>query len=92
MSSTTTLTHLIPLYIVPVKLEGARFFAHVQTGPGAHTASCTTGTGPFPGVKQSGHGADHPPPSSANITNEYSYISTPPLGLWGLLQGKLYFI
>jgi hypothetical protein len=24
---------------------GARFFAHVQTGPGAHPASCTMGTG-----------------------------------------------
>jgi hypothetical protein len=32
----------------------ARFFAHVQTGPGAHPASCTMGTGPFPGVKGKG--------------------------------------
>jgi hypothetical protein len=31
----------------------ARFFAHVQTGPGAHPASCTMGTGYFPGVKAS---------------------------------------
>jgi hypothetical protein len=31
---------------------GARFFAHVQTGPRAHPASCTLGTGSFPGVKQ----------------------------------------
>ena len=30
---------------------GARFSASVQTGPGAHPASCTTGTGSFPGVK-----------------------------------------
>jgi hypothetical protein len=34
---------------------GARFFAHVQTGPGAHPASCTMGTGSFLGVK-SGEG------------------------------------
>ena len=34
---------------------GARFSAPVQTGPGAHPASCTMGTGPFPGVK-SGRG------------------------------------
>ena len=27
------------------------FSAHVQTGPGAHPASCTIGTGSFPGVK-----------------------------------------
>jgi hypothetical protein len=29
----------------------ARFFAPVQTGPGAHPASCTMGTGSFLGVK-----------------------------------------
>jgi hypothetical protein len=34
---------------------GARFYAPVQTGPGAHPASCTMGTGCFPGVK-SGRG------------------------------------
>jgi len=31
------------------------FFAPVQTGPGPHPASCTMGTGSFPGVK-SGRG------------------------------------
>ena len=30
---------------------GARFSAPVQTGPGAHPASCTVGTGSFPGGK-----------------------------------------
>ena len=30
---------------------GARFSAPVQTGPGARPASCTMGTGSFPGVK-----------------------------------------
>jgi hypothetical protein len=49
---------------------GARFFAHVQTGRGAHPASCTMGTGSFPGVKWPGRGADHPPPSSAEVENE----------------------
>ena len=29
----------------------ARFSAPVRTGPGAHLASCTMGTGSFPGVK-----------------------------------------
>ena len=33
----------------------AKFSAPVQTGPGAHPASCTMGTGSFPGVK-SGRG------------------------------------
>jgi hypothetical protein len=48
---------------------GERFIAHVQTGPGAHPASCTIGTGSFPGVKRSGRGADHLPPS-AEVENE----------------------
>ena len=30
---------------------GARFSAPVQTGSAAHPASCTMGTGSFPGVK-----------------------------------------
>ena len=30
---------------------GARFSAPVQTGPGAHSVSCSMGTGSFPGVK-----------------------------------------
>ena len=37
---------------IPVE---ARFSAPAQTGSGAHTASCTTFTGSFPGVK-SGRG------------------------------------
>jgi hypothetical protein len=50
---------------------GERFFAHVQTDPGAHhPASCTMATGSFPGVNRPGHGADHPPPSSAEVENE----------------------
>jgi hypothetical protein len=32
---------------------GARFSVPVQTGPGAHPASCTMGTGSFPGVESS---------------------------------------
>jgi hypothetical protein len=49
---------------------GARFFAHVQAGPGAHPASCTMRTGSFPGVTRPGHDADHPPPSSAEVKKE----------------------
>jgi hypothetical protein len=36
---------------IPVE---AKFFAHVQTGPGAHPASCTMGTGFFPEGKAAG--------------------------------------
>jgi len=31
---------------------GVKFSASVQTGPGAHPASCTMGTGVFPGAKE----------------------------------------
>jgi hypothetical protein len=48
-------------------LVGVRFFAHVQTGPRAHPASCTVGTGSFPWAKQPVCGADHPPLSSAKV-------------------------
>jgi hypothetical protein len=44
----------------------------VQTGSGAHPASCTMDTGgPFPGGKaRQGRDADHSPPSSAEVVNE----------------------
>jgi hypothetical protein len=44
----------------------------VQTGSGAHPASCTMGTGgPFPGVKaRPGRDADHSTPHSAEVDNE----------------------
>jgi hypothetical protein len=71
----------IKLKKVPV---GTRFFAPVQTGPGAHPASCTVGTGSFPGVKRPGRGADHPQPSSAEVKKGYSYTSIHPLGQLGL--------
>jgi hypothetical protein len=39
----------------------ARYSAPIQISPGAHPASCTMGTGSFPGVKWPGRGVDHPP-------------------------------
>jgi hypothetical protein len=44
----------------------------VQTGSGAHPASCPMGTGdPFPGGKaRPGRDADHSPPSSPEVVNE----------------------
>jgi hypothetical protein len=68
----------------------ARFFAHVQTGPEAHPASCTMGTGSFPRVKRPGRGADHPPPSSAEVKKKESYTSTHPLGQFRPVMGRLY--
>jgi hypothetical protein len=54
---------------------GAKDFSYnlfVQTGSGAHPASCTMGTGgPFPVAKaRPGRDADHSPPSSAEVENE----------------------
>ena len=39
----------------------ARLSAPVQTGPGAHSASYTVGTGSFFGVKWPRRGINHPP-------------------------------
>jgi len=39
----------------------------------------------FPGVKRPGRGVDHPPHLAPRLKKEYSYSSTPPLGLRGLL-------
>jgi hypothetical protein len=49
-------------------LWGAIFSAPVQTGPGVHPASYTMGTGSLSrGVKRTGHGVEHPNPSSAGV-------------------------
>ena len=63
---------------IPVR---ARFSAPVQTGPGAHPASCTMGTGSFPGVK-SGRGVTLTPHPLLVplVMKEYSYTSTLPMG------------
>jgi len=45
----------------------ARYSAPVQTGPGAHPASYSMGTGVFPGVKRPGRGVDNSPLSSAEV-------------------------
>jgi len=60
---------------------GVRFSAPVQTGPGAHPASYTMGTGSFLGVNRPGRGIDHPPPFSAEVKERvelYHYSSFGP--------------
>ena len=59
---------------------GARFSSLVQTGSGAHPASCTMGTGSFPGVK-SGRGVTlttHP----LLVPRSRKSIAIPLLPLW----------
>ena len=60
---------------------GAKFSAPVQTGPGAHPASFTMGTGYFPGVN-SGRGVTLTPHVLLVplVIKEWSYTSTPPMG------------
>ena len=47
-----------------------RDFSPVQTGSGAHPASCTMGTGSFPGVVRRGRDADHSLSSTAVVMEE----------------------
>ena len=49
---------------------GARFSTPIQTGPGAHSGSCTKGTGSFPRVKRPGRGVDHPPHLALRLKEE----------------------
>ena len=71
---------------------GARFFAPVQTGPGAHPASYTMGTGSFPEAKRPGRSVDHPPPSSAKVKERVELYLYSPFGpLWPVLGWTLPF-
>ena len=58
---------------------GTRYSAPVQTGPEAHPASCTMGTGSFPGVR-CGRGVTltPTPPFSAEVKNRVEvYMYSP---------------
>jgi hypothetical protein len=58
----------------------------IQNGSGAHPASYPMGTsGSFHGVKQPEREADHSPPSSVEVKNAWSYTSTPPVRLHGVV-------
>jgi len=61
---------------------GARFSAPVQTGPGVHPASCTMGTGSFPGVK-SGLGVTLTP-HSLLVPWSWKSRAIPLLPLWAV--------
>jgi hypothetical protein len=56
----------------PVEAKDFSSSLFVQTGSGAHPASCTMGTGgPFPGANaRPERDADHSPSSSAEVVNE----------------------
>jgi len=67
---------------------GTRFSAPVQTVPGAHPASCTMGTGSFPGVKRPGRDADPSPSSSSGQERVELYLYSP-YGPYGLYRASV---
>jgi len=69
---------------------GARFSAPVQTGPEAHPASNTMGTGTFPGIKRPGRGVDHPPHLAPRLRKS---SAIPLLPLWAFVtRSRVNFI
>jgi hypothetical protein len=68
MSGAGSLVRIATGYGPGIESRWGEVFRTRPDGPGAHPASCTMGTGSFPGVKRPGRGADHPPPSSAEVT------------------------
>ena len=57
----------------------------------AHSASCIVGTeSRSPGLKRSGRGGDHPPPSSAKVKERVEiYLHSPFLPSWPILSSTL---
>ena len=61
------------------------FFSPVQTGPGAHPASCTMGTRIFSDVKRLGRGVDHLLRPSAEVKErEQLYVYPPSWSSWSV--------
>jgi hypothetical protein len=77
----------------PAEAENFSSSLCVQTGSGSHPTSCTMGTGgPFLGSKTPpGRDADHSPPSSAEVVNEFELNLLFPLAPHRCVVGLLYF-
>jgi hypothetical protein len=72
---------------------GARDFSLLQNaenGCGAHPSFYSMGTGFFPGLKRPGSEVDQSPPYSAEVKNEWSYTSSPPISFHDVDREKLY--
>ena len=64
--------HLLVLVVIATRYGtprvGGEIFPHPsRPGRAVHPASCTVGTGSFPGVKRQGRGVNHLPPSGAEV-------------------------
>ena len=73
-------------------LVGTRFSAHPDR-PWGPPSLLYNGYRVFPGGKvRPGRAADHSPPSSAAVMEEYNYTSTHPRGHTGPVMGTLYLL
>jgi hypothetical protein len=61
---------------------GEIFRTHPNLPWGPSSLLCNGYRVSFPGIKRPGRGVIYPPPSSVELKKEYSYNSTPPLGLF----------
>ena len=66
------------------------FSAPVQTGPRAHPASCTMGTGSLPGVKRPGRGADPQPHLQCRVFKKGRAIPLPTLRAMLAYKGRTF--
>jgi hypothetical protein len=57
--------------------RGVSLFLKIHTGSGGRIQPDNGNRGLFLGVKRPGREADHSPPSSAEVKNEWSYNSAP---------------
>ena len=72
---------------------GARFSAPVQTGHGAHQASCTMGTNSFPGIKPPRRGVNRQPHLPPRLKKECSCTSIPlSVPSWQVIGLNLLFL
>ena len=60
--------------------------------PGAHSASCTMGTGSFRGVKRPEGGINHPPPSSAEVEGRVQLYICSSSGPSGPFLGRTFTV
>lgn len=67
--------------------------AAIQTGPGAHPASYSMGTGSFPGVKLPGRGVNHPPPSNTELKERVQpCLYSPSVPSWPVIGLTLHLL
>ena len=71
-------------------LQGQEGFLFTETVQTCFVAFYSIHPVSLSGVKRTGREVDHPLPSSAEVKNEWSYASTPPICLHGVNSVKSY--